>query len=389
MKIAVITGINIPSLYAHSFNVMKMANGFHSLGNSVEVLTADSLRVRINRYRIKDVTKHYGVNVNMQVSYFKPSFRNYISGNTNSDPIFCDRVMKYIQRQKYDFVYCRNYVIPYMAARAGIPTFMETHTTAYDNVHLKRIYEVAKEDAFKGIVTIHDKIKSEHIKRGVPENKILVLEDGVDMERFEIEDDPVIWKKRLGLYAGKKYAVYCGHLYEDKGIEIILQSAAELSSNRRIQFLLVGGFEKDRRYWERYCKSRGICNVMFTGFISNEIIPQYLKAADCLLLPYKRNMKYQKMDIHTTSPLKLFEYMAAKRPIVATNIPTVSKILKDGINSILVNTDSIKDFSTAILKAIFQEESKVLGDNAYRDVMQYTWKERCKAILRLFQGQKV
>ena len=210
----------------------------------------------------------------------------------------------------------------------------------------------------------------------------MVLVDGVDLERFDLDDDSLFWKRKLGLCVDNKYAIYSGHLYHDKGIEVILQSAKKLEKRKDLTFLLVGGFEKDKRFWKRYCDKLNISNVQFIGFIANSIVPQYLKAADCLLLPYKMCMYYKVMDINTTSPLKLFEYMASNRPIVASDIPTVSKVLVDKKNAILADPNNITDFSCKIQQVLDDVNlGKGLAAQARIDVKKYTWRDRCSVIL--------
>jgi glycosyltransferase involved in cell wall biosynthesis len=388
MKIGILTGGSIPTPMAHSFNVMKMAQGFASLGHDVEVVTAASLKISRWRKKISNIYSHYGIRNDIKVTWLSPSFWSYFSGRTSNDPVYCRRAARYSLEQGFNLVYCRSYLIPSYTAKAGIPTFIETHTTNYDIRPLQEIYEVAPLEAFKGLVTIHESIKKEHMIRGVPKEKVLVLQDGVDLERFDIKDDPLFWRDKLGLGANKKYAVYCGHLYPEKGIEVILESAKMLEHNKDLVFLLVGGFEKDRRHWEEYCKQKEISNVQFTGFIENASVPQYLKSADVLLLPYKLDLNYRAMDINTTSPLKLFEYMASKRPIVATRVSTLENILQNGVNAVLADP-TVKDFVKKLEECIEDKRnSEQIALHARDDVQRYTWQCRAEKILSMMFMEK-
>ena len=384
-RIGVFTNDSVPSYFAHSFSVMKMAQGFFSLGNYVEVVTNNSLRALLNRIKIQDIASHYGISKEISVKYIRSSLKSYVSGFTAEDSDSCKKVLDYIRKNRFDFIYCRDYFVPYAAVKAGVPTIVESHSVNYDHPGLKKIYEIAGMDSFKGLVTIHKKIKEAHVKRGILENKILVLEDGVDLDLFDIEDDRNYWRSKLGLDTEKRYVIYSGHLYKDKGIEFILKLAKRLESYDELRFLLVGGFKKDKRSWEKYCKKAKIGNVSFVGFVDNIKLPGYLKAADCLILPYDTSMPYKVMDIDTTSPLKLFEYMAAKRPIVATAISSITKILKDKHNSMLVEPDSIDGFSSKILDAVFNKENSILGERAFIDVGRNTWKERAGRTITLFE----
>ena len=182
-------------------------------------------------------------------------------------------VAEYCKKQNIELAYCRSYRIPYFCVKKGVPTVIETHTTNYRHPDLQKIYTVSKDLNLKGLVTISEEIKKEHIKRGIPEEKVLVLEDGVDLERFKINDNRNFWREKLNLPTNMNVVVYCGHLYKEKGIEDILLTAKKLNK-KNILFVLVGGFAKDISKWKEYCKEQSISNVFFEGFVANTEIPK-------------------------------------------------------------------------------------------------------------------
>ncbi|MFY0543723.1 glycosyltransferase family 4 protein [Brevibacillus sp. H7] len=366
---------------------MKMAQGFKNIGCKVVVITAENSNTQKLKKKIHDVYSHYGVDRSIRIKYLSPSKEAFKSGRTIHDLTFCKKALQYAKDMRFDFVYCRsNLVIPRLTANEGIPTFVETHSAQPASPKWKDIYKLAHLGSFRGLITIHEKIKQAHAKRGFPKHKVLVLEDSVDLMRFDIPDDKWIWRQLLGLDKDKFYAVYCGHLYPEKGIEVILHAAKKLEHMKDVVFLFVGGLEKDKQLWEEYSIKNRVKNVKFIGFVPNTFVPKYLKAADCLLLAYKvKNMDYKIIDIHTTSPLKLFEYMASKRPIVATDLPTISKVLKHESNSLLVRPDDIADFCNGIKRLLSDRDLSVrLADRAYQDVQQYSWEDRCKRIVEVF-----
>ena len=381
-KLAVLASGSIPSYHARSFTVMKMAQGFSALGFETEVVTSDSINSRVMTRKIPDFNAHYGLSHRIPVQRISPSLIAFLTGRTSHDRAYSFRAAHYTKENGFQLAYCRSYLIPYFTATLGVPTFVETHTVAYDHPALQKVYEVAHLPALKGLVTIHESIKQEHIKRGVPEEKILVLEDGVDIQRFLIEDDALLWKRQLNLDPDKKYVTYCGHLYPEKAIDVIISVAKRLEQRSNVVFLLVGGLEKWQRHWKRYCAQRQVTNVQFAGFVPNAEVPKYLKAADCLLLPYRLDLEHRIMDVHTTSPLKLFEYMAAKRAIVATGIPTVAKVLHNHSNALLAAPGDIDEFCRLVERTLDNPDvNQALGVRAFGDVQQYTWERRCKAVL--------
>jgi glycosyltransferase involved in cell wall biosynthesis len=162
----------------------------------------------------------------------------------------------------------------------NLPFFIETHTTNYDTPDLKEIYKIANKNEFVGLITIHDLIKKEHVKRGVPADKILVLDDGVDLKQFDIDDDKKIWRERLGLPINKKILLYSGGLYKEKGIGSIIKLSKRLRLLRDdFVTILVGGSAKDIDYWKQVCKNEGVSDLYFEGFKKKDLVNETGKAA--------------------------------------------------------------------------------------------------------------
>ena len=382
-----LSGGNIPSYWAHSINVMKVAQGFSGLGYDTQVVSADSVKRRIMSREIPDLQRHYAVSREVDVQFLRPSLLAFLSGRTAHDGTYCRRAANFAKSGKFDLAYCRSYLIPYNTALAGIPTIIETHTTNYDHPALQKIYDVAELPAFKGLVTIHESIRDEHVKRGIPFEKTVVVETSVDTALFEIEDSAQHWKQHLEWDTSKRYVTYCGQLFPDKGIEVIIDAAKQMANRKDMAFHLIGAPAKWRRYWESLCRDQGITNIKISAFIANSDVPKVLKASDCLLMPYKLDMTHTVMDIHTTSPIKLFEYMAARRPIVATGIPSVRKVLQHRRNGLLATPGNTEQFRSLIEEAL---DDPLLSRNvaaaAWRDARKYTSKAKCRKILASLTG---
>jgi len=371
---------NIPSKYAHSINVMNMAQGFYENDRTVTLVTFSSLSNMYKKLKIGNVNSHYGVSEQIKIKYL-PVFNKRFFFKTIGGETYCRKAARYINTLKPDFVYARSYYTPYYCIKQKIPTVIETHTTKLETRGLQKIYDVANSKYFLGLVTINKKLMHEHSKRGIPEEKILVLEDGVNLNNYDIDDDRYLWRKKLNLPLDKNLVVYCGHLHEEKGIESILSTAKELI-NDDVLFIMVGGWERDIARWKNYCYDKGIPNVIFVGFVPASQVPFYLKSSDVLIMAYKMDVNYKVMDIHTTSPLKLFEYMASRRPIVATDIPVVAKVITHEKDGLLVQPNDTRQYANCIRELLADSETtQQLADNAFQKVGQYSWKKRCSTIL--------
>ena len=375
---------NIPSQFAHSFNVMKMAQGFHEAGEEVSLVSLLSLPNIRERIRIGDLYDHYGVAKNIQIKFLPVYNFDFFTKRTEAKD-FSIIAAKYIKKRNPDFVYCRSYLTPYYCSRMGVPSILETHTTVYNLPALQKIYEICHDRNFLGIVTISEDIKKAHIDRGVPADKIIALEDGVDLKRFNIDDDKFCWREKCGLPLDKRIVMYCGSLYKEKGIEDILLSAKKLMSHDKLLYVIIGGTDEQLAEWKDYIKNRDIDNVKFFGFIKNIDIPKYLKSADVLIMPYNLKVHYRVMDVKTTSPMKLFEYMASKRPIITSDIPAISKIVEHQKSALLAEPNNVDQIVRFILELLGdRKKSMQISTNAFEAVKKYEWKNRCERILDKF-----
>lgn len=388
-KIIVTTDGNIPSKYAHSFNVMKMAQGFHQCGYDVEVVSLLSWPNIKEWFRIKNIYKHYGISNKIKIKLlpiFNKDFVNKIIGARS----FNVKAGKYFKKQKPDFVYCRSYLSVVECIKRQIPCFIETHTILYDNPGLQEVYKISNSEYFLGLITINSLLANEYIKRGMPEEKIIIEEDGVDLSQFNINDDRFYWRRKLNIPEDKKIVLYSGGLYKEKGIKSILKTKELLNNNDTILFYIIGGTLEQVKEWSIFADNNKVKNIKFLGFKPNSELPWYLKSADILFMPYDTKINYQVMDINTTSPLKLFEYMAAKRPIVTSDIPAIKKIVKHDESAMLAEPDNYTNLVDSIIEILNNErKAENIAKNAFKLVEKYSWENRCKRIINKTSGMKI
>jgi glycosyltransferase involved in cell wall biosynthesis len=175
---------------------------------------------------------------------------------------------------------------------------------------------------------------------------------------------------------------YAGHLYAWKGVDILLEALAQLPGTRG---LIVGGHEAepDLARLRAHAAELGVADrVTFTGLVEPSQVAGHLARATILVLPNPRSA----ISTNFTSPLKLFEYMAAGRAIVASDLPSVREVLSHGENALLVAPGD----PTALAHAVQRLSSdrplaERLAAAAFSQVSKFTWARRAERLERLFR----
>ena len=228
--------------------------------------------------------------------------------------------------------------------------------------------------AADGYVTITAALRRELARRFGERPRTCVVPDGVrlsDAGPGGLNEDE-----------GRTFTIgYAGHLYPWKGADLVIEAVAAIPNARGT---IVGGHEGEPDLErlkafavELNCASR----ITFTGMVPPAQVAAALTEADVLVLPNRASA----ISNAFTSPLKLFEYMASGRPIVASDLPSLREVLRDGENALLVEPGNPQALVAAILRI---KEDRPLGmrlaDVARQDVRDFTWARRAERLDALF-----
>jgi glycosyltransferase involved in cell wall biosynthesis len=274
-----------------------------------------------------------------------------------------------------DLVYARSVAGAAQCAASGLTTIVESHVPP-DHPQFGVLRHALAQPALLGAVTVTPALREAWVAGGIPADRIRVWPDAVDLERFAGTPSPAAARAALGLPREGPLAVYCGHLYEEKGAPCLVAAARLMP---KVSVHVVGGWPADvARLREQ---ARGCDSLRLAGFVANAQVPQHLAAADVLVLPNSGSLP----QARTTSPLKLFEYMAARRPIVATRIPAFEGLLRHGDNAWLVAPDSPEALARGVEHVLSVPSlAQRLAERAWSDVQSYTWKRRAAELLASF-----
>jgi glycosyltransferase involved in cell wall biosynthesis len=216
-------------------------------------------------------------------------------------------------------------------------------------------------------------------KYGINGNEMRVAHDAVNMKKFNATLSKDEARRRLKINIEQPIVAYTGSLLPGKGVDVLVKCASRLPG---VSFIIVGGREDQIRNLKQQVRYN---NVIFAGYVEPAQIPAYQSAADILVLP---NTKGGVID-DVTSPMKLFEYMASGRPIIATNVPSLMEILSNDYNALICQAGDDVELSEKIDQLC---KSPTVGErlvkNAIKDIEKYTWDARAEHLSELFNRTK-
>lgn len=285
----------------------------------------------------------------------------------------------YSKLLRSDLVISRHFIGAYLCVLLGKKVILELHAPlsgGLEGKNSKRLKKIIQKNNFLKLVVITQSLR-DHYEKHYPEisQKIEVIPDAAnEIPKNTQVIDEIVNNQRPQIG-------YVGHLYPGKGMEIISKIAIMCPE---MDFHVVGGAEKDLKKWKENCQD--VPNIIFWGHRSHQEVSRFLVSFDIVLLPNQKNVQTSGSGLNIgswTSPLKAFEYMAAQKPIIASNLPVLREIFHDRVNAILCNPDLLDEWKQALeMLSSDQQLCQSLAKNSYHDfIRNYTWDIRARKVL--------
>lgn len=175
--------------------------------------------------------------------------------------------------------------------------------------------------------------------------------------------------------------LYAGQLYPWKGVDVLVEAVGHLSRGRLV---ILGGLpgEGDAERIRAKVNARGLASrVEMRGTVPQVQVKEELARASVVVVPFLKTA----MTERHTSPLKLFEAMAAGRPIVASDLPSTREVLRHGENALLVPPGDPVALSAALRQLLDDRgQAEHLARGAHGEASAYSWDARAQKLLELF-----
>lgn len=211
-------------------------------------------------------------------------------------------------------------------------------------------------------------LKTHHLAK----DAVIVITNGADpVQRAPVEKLALL-RQQLGIQKKSRIIGFVGSMQQWHGMQDIQNLVRDiLQTFDNVVFLFIGGggtFENELKNNLRESDGR----VIFTGTLPHEVISQYIQLFTIAIAPYPR------MDLFYFSPMKIFEYMAAQVPIIASKSGQIAHILRDGERALLYAPGNIAELREKIFRLLNNSQlQKKIARNAHHSFVEWhTWSHK-------------
>ena len=273
-----------------------------------------------------------------------------------------------------------------VAKKRSIPLVLEVNAPlAYEQQHyragvicppLARWVEAVIWRKAHLVIPVSESLHSQLRKAKVKSELVHVLPNAVDTGLFHMGLDGSRVRQRFNL-EGRFVIGFVGTFKRWHGVDLLLSAFRELHSADPSTRLLLAGDGPLRSQFELEVQKAGLRQaVTFAGALAHEDVPHYLAAMDIAVAPYPA------LDDFYFSPLKLFEYMAAGRAVVASRVGQIAEVVVDGVTGLLSEPGNVADLVGCIRRLRDNPAlCKELGRNANAACSGRTWAQNAAAVI--------
>jgi len=367
MTIAYLSNSMIPSREANAVHVMKMCAAFSALGREV------TLYARTPDEPAADDHAYYGVKPGFEIVKRKwPGIRG-LGGIIYGLGV----QWAVVNGPKPAILYGRDVYSMFMLRGHGAPLYYESHQAPGNSLRLYLEGRILHSLYFKRLIVISEPLREQYLKAfpRLSPDRVLVAPDAADDPGEGPHEQVPLPGRPDALKVG-----YVGALYPGRGIELILDLARQVPE---ADFHVIGGSKAEVGAYE---SGESPANAHFHGFVPPGRLTGYFAGMDAFIAPYQARVAVAGGRGDTSawmSPLKIFEYMSWGRPIAASKLPAIERVLNHGETALLCPPDDVGAWAEAVKNLVRDPGLREkLGGAARREFLaRYTWAGRARAVL--------
>ncbi len=274
------------------------------------------------------------------------------------------RLRGFIKNESIDIVHSHGYKSNFYGWVAAYGLKVKSVTTCHNwlSKDMKmKFYEIIDKHllrSFDKVIAVSANLREEILAAGVPLDKVMLIENGIDIEAYASMPQVPVTKGSLGIHDNDLVIGSVGRLSEEKGHEYLIRAFKEITEKMPQCRLLIVGDGPLRESLELLARSLEIQDkVIFTG--TRDDIPDLLGMIDIFVMP----------SLTEGMPMALLEAMAAKKAIIASRVGQIPEIIENEYTGCLVPSQDVGSLSRTIAGLMGAlEKRKILGNKAYEKV---------------------
>jgi glycosyltransferase involved in cell wall biosynthesis len=393
MRIAYVAASRLPTENAYGLQIARMCEAFARAGHEV-LLWHPRRRQPAPALEREDVVSYYAISERVAVRAFASPdagrLRRVLASPagpavaTAQTWAFARLVAREARREGADLWYTRDPIVAGALARAGLPTALELHAVPRRAAR-RALARLSREPSLRRVIALTGAMADDTAALGFDRGRIVVLPDAADVGAFAAAPTRVEARRRLGLPPDASIVGYLGRfrtLGREKGLPELVE-AMGLVGDRALLVAVGGPMEVVPAYLER-ASAAGVApdRLRFVDRVGVAEVPVWLAAFDVAVLPMPDEPHFARH----ASPLKLFEYLAAGLPIVASDLPSVREVVRHGDAAWLVRPGDPPALAEGIGRLLADAELRArLGTRAREVARLHTWDARAAAALEAIE----
>jgi len=359
IKVNYISEISLPSHSGYTQHVLKICDAFSESYKTNLFLFKNNIKYKIlqKKYLLKNEfnilpfeKKNYNINFFLRLKY---AF--WVKNNIEKDSLILSRSI--LTSLVLSFWKINN-ILELHHPPTGLTKFI---------YNLSRIFKL---DSFIKYIVI-----SRNLKNFMKLKKSIVLDDAVDTYDYKTKQIKTIDYE----------FTYIGSLFKGKGLEVIIYLSKNFPKNN---FYVFGDLKTLDKNIFNINELKLLKNLFFKGYVDYKYVPNILLSSKFLLMPYQKKVHVNSKRLEVSnfmSPLKLFDYLASGKPLIASKLSVYSHILKNNQNCILVDNANLENWKKKIDYVLKNYIIiKKLSNNTKKISIKYTWSNRTKKIIDLY-----
>lgn len=383
----------------YATHVSEMVRALEAAGHRVEILDSRPPDLAVGRTRgdgqsiaaTRAATRAVRTRgAHLAPGWLRPAGRDllYLLHNLRAGRLVKAR----LEQGGVDLVYERFHHLQWAGMRAarrhGVPAILEfnagvNEAAAFHRAGLgtfARWIEARTLAAADRVITVSGVLRRQVLTLGLPGDRVVAIHNGVNTERFHPGIDGGPMRRRFGFGTRDVVVGFVGSFAPWHGVEVLIEAALGLLPQMpELRFLFVGGHAEEPRFIaarRRVEEAGGRERIVFAGELPFAEVPAAIAAMDIATIPWATDYG---------SPMKIFEYMAMGRALIAPDLEVLREVLSAGENAVLVRRGDSGELAAAIRRlALDPERRRDLGRAARKDALEHhDWRHHARVVEEL------